>query len=74
VPSYTVSVAPITVAQIEAALLWWGRNRPASRDADHRTLMQLAVGSATATMAAEAAPSGSSVQPARRPLLIFVQA
>jgi len=32
VPPYTVTVAPIAVAQIEAALLWWSSNRPASRD------------------------------------------
>ena len=30
-PPYTVTVAPIAIAQIEAALLW-SRNRPASRD------------------------------------------
>jgi hypothetical protein len=32
VPPYTITVAPIAVAQIEAALLWGSRNRPASRD------------------------------------------
>jgi plasmid stabilization system protein ParE len=32
VPPYTVTVAPIAVAQIDAALLWRSRNRPASRD------------------------------------------
>jgi plasmid stabilization system protein ParE len=31
VPPYTVTVAPIATAQIEAALLWWSRNRAASR-------------------------------------------
>jgi hypothetical protein len=31
VAPYTVIVAPIANAQIEAALLWWSRNRPASR-------------------------------------------
>jgi hypothetical protein len=31
VPPYAVTVAPIANAQIEAALLWWSRNRPASR-------------------------------------------
>lgn len=30
-PPYAVTVAPIANAQIEAALLWWSRNRPASR-------------------------------------------
>lgn len=29
-PAYIVTVAPIAVAQIEAALLWWSSNRPAS--------------------------------------------
>jgi plasmid stabilization system protein ParE len=32
VPPYTVTVAPLATAQIGAALLWWRRNRPASRD------------------------------------------
>jgi hypothetical protein len=32
VPPYTVTIAPIANAQIEAALMWWNRNRRASRD------------------------------------------
>jgi plasmid stabilization system protein ParE len=28
---YTTTLAPIAAAQIDAALLWWSRNRPAAR-------------------------------------------
>ena len=30
--SYTTIVAPIAEAQIDAALLWWSRNRAGARD------------------------------------------
>ena len=37
-PQYSVIVAPIANAQIEAALLWWNRNRPASPGPVHTSV------------------------------------